>query len=766
MRALCLCALLLLTAASGLPAQRIAGQLVSAESGLPIEGGIVTLQDDQGGNFAGTLSDAGGRFALAAPGAGRYRLRAERIGFATVTSPELRVAAGQTVEHRFTLAPQAVSLHGITVRTTRRCRARPDAAAETHALWEQARKALTAVALTESQRVVSFRIRTHEREVDRTGRVLRDRSSARLVMNEYPFRTAPGAEVLRRGFVQQSGDSIVYHGPDAHTLLSDEFLAQHCFAVRRDPGRPGMIGLTFEPVPQRRHLSGVTGALWLDESTAELRLLEYRYTQLPRVPSSAAFGGRLDFERLRNGAWIVRGWQIQVPSYHVARERGSRIGIGVRETGGEVEAIGQGDGEQRFAARAGSIRGTVLDAEEGTPVAGARVYLSGTQHQAVTDADGRFHIAEIRPGAYHASAYHPALEIPGELLPQAELEIVAEAEASLDLRLPGLLAREAARCPAGPGTTMIAGIVRDEATGAGLGGARVELRPAAGGGEGLLRTAADEAGRFRFCGVPPGRAYLARAAYGAKASPELELVVADARVRRDFAIDLRTPVRLVGRVLDAESGRPVASARVRIPSTDHSTLTNAQGRFVLENLPTGEHAVEVTHVGYGTQRGQARVQGTEAVEVTIHLGAQAIAIEGVTATATARAPAGLEDFHRRRSEAHGRGVFLDRAALEVRGANRVEHLLTDHGFVTNESGVINSRGWSGFAPCGPRVFIDGQPATDLSPSPAQARDALRMVPPGGVEAIEIYRGASQVPPELGGTGGGCGVVAVWTRRTP
>ncbi len=247
-------------------------------------------------------------------------------------------------------------------------------------------------------------------------------------------------------------------------------------------------------------------------------------------------------------------------------------------------------------------------------------------------------------------------------------------------------------------------------------------------------------------------------------------MASEGNVRNDVAIDLRTPFRLTGRVLDAETGRPVAAARVRIAGTEAAALTDTQGRFLIENAPTGSQQVEVEHLGYGTHREVVALGGVDAVEMIIHLGIRAIAIEGVVATARIRAPAGLEDFHRRRSEQRG-GIFLDRVAIERRNATRVEHMLSEYGVVADGSGVIMPRGASGFGVCGPMVYIDGIRVTHpgmgddrAAVSPSDARDALRMVNPALLDGIEIYRGASQVPVELGGTGGGCGVIMLWTRR--
>ena len=65
------------------------------------------------------------------------------------------------------------------------------------------------------------------------------------------------------------------------------------------------------------------------------------------------------------------------------------------------------------AAQPATVSGTVVDAG-GDPLPGANVYLSGTTRGDATDADGRFEIADVAPGAYRVVAsmlgFTPATE--------------------------------------------------------------------------------------------------------------------------------------------------------------------------------------------------------------------------------------------------------------------------------------------------------------------------------------------------------------------
>jgi hypothetical protein len=79
----------------------------------------------------------------------------------------------------------------------------------------------------------------------------------------------------------------------------------------RDPGKPGKIGIEFEPV-QGRTIGEIKGVLWVDQSTAELRELIFRYVNAGLMERFRA-GGFARFRRLPSGAWIVDDWALRAP---------------------------------------------------------------------------------------------------------------------------------------------------------------------------------------------------------------------------------------------------------------------------------------------------------------------------------------------------------------------------------------------------------------------------------------------------------------------
>lgn len=76
---------------------------------------------------------------------------------------------------------------------------------------------------------------------------------------------------------------------------------------------------------------------------------------------------------------------------------------------------------------------------------------------------------------------------------------------------------------------------------------------------------------------------------------------------------------LVGRVLEAGTGRPVSAAEVRIPPSRSGVLTGADGRFLLNGIAAGTHDLEVRALGYELHSQRVVVESGDAVPLTVEL---------------------------------------------------------------------------------------------------------------------------------------------------
>jgi outer membrane receptor protein involved in Fe transport len=92
--------------------------------------------------------------------------------------------------------------------------------------------------------------------------------------------------------------------------------------------------------------------------------------------------------------------------------------------------------------------------------------------------------------------------------------------------------------------------------------------------------------------------------------------------------------RLVGRVVDAGTGRGVPGAQLSVGGTALRTLTGVDGRFAVASVPVGIRSVTVTHLGHAPKT----VTGVEiaagaAASLDISLSQATIAVQGITVTA-------------------------------------------------------------------------------------------------------------------------------------
>jgi hypothetical protein len=318
-------------------AQTVGGAVADAATGQPVSGAVVALVDSLGTRRQAVLSDAQGRYTLQAGSPGTYRVRAERVGYSSASSPALALGAGQHVDQALTIRPRTVMLDAVVARgVPRECTIRPENGEQAAVVWDEARKALDATHLGARGRAYEFRVRLFRHTLAFPRLAITDSSSSiQSGFSRQPFAT-PGERLVTHGYMEIEGDSIVFRAPDAPTLLSDTFLDHHCFSLRQGRGtEAGLVGLAFAPLRGRR-LPDVQGTLWLDGRTGQLRYLEYTYTRLPFANSGARLGGRLDFAQVAGGGWIVNRWSIRMPILERGNPRAQPVVTALVESGGEV----------------------------------------------------------------------------------------------------------------------------------------------------------------------------------------------------------------------------------------------------------------------------------------------------------------------------------------------------------------------------------------------------------------------------------------------
>lgn len=501
-------------------AQTVVGQLLDADSRAPVEGALLLLLDQGGSEVGGFLSNQNGRFMIRAPGPGTYTVRAERIGYETVDSDPFRLEVTGQVGINLETAQTAIELEEIRIEGTQRCVVHPAEGLQLAGVWEEARKALTVQNWTEREGRYRFQITRYERMLDETGRVESETRQTQSGVAASPIRSLPAEDLMAEGFIRPTPDrGWEYFGPDASVLLSDQFLDSHCFSLTMDRNRPGSLGLHFEPV-ERSEFPDISGTLWLDAASARIEFLEYRYSWLPWVEGLGVARGRVEFESLPNGAWVIPRWWIRMPvmaediSFNLQTRPRIRV-VGIKEVGGEITQFSSMDRSVTVVAPTGMVEGLVWDSTSQAPLGGATVFLSGTQYAAETDAGGRFIMADLPGGTFTAVFTHPRLDSLGTHSSGVTVDIVPGELTSVQLGIPSGAASIEAICAEDEledREGAVIGFVREEGGRAPVRGARITVSWSEFGSRAgaiveypySLETTSGPTGRYTACGVPPG----------------------------------------------------------------------------------------------------------------------------------------------------------------------------------------------------------------------------------------------------------------------
>lgn len=90
---------------------------------------------------------------------------------------------------------------------------------------------------------------------------------------------------------------------------------------------------------------------------------------------------------------------------------------------------------------------------------------------------------------------------------------------------------------------------------------------------------------------------------------------------------------VTGRVTETASGRGLAGAQVTLVGTTRRTVTDQEGRYRMESVPTGSQSVRATRIGFDSQTQQITVAAGASVTADFRLGASAVAIDALVVNA-------------------------------------------------------------------------------------------------------------------------------------
>ncbi len=212
------------------------------------------------------------------------------------------------------------------------------------------------------------------------------------------------------------------------------------------------------------------------------------------------------------------------------------------------------------------------------------------------------------------------------------------------------------------------------------------------------------------------------------------------------------PTIVIGTVRDT-GGSPVPRASVSLSGV--RGLSDSTGQFLLDGLPAGPAKLSVRRLGFAPQDLSVLLVDGRTHTLDVVLAMLPVDLPGVTTETNAIERIRLSDFYRHRDV--GNGVFFNRKELEAKRAQRISDVLRrlpGVRIMSDRNGRSQLR--MARSNCAPDFWIDGQRAPFLN---------VDDVPLTDLEAMEVYRGASGIPPEYNNRMGnpGCGAVVIWTR---
>lgn len=447
------------------------------------------------------------------------------------------------------------------------------------------------------------------------------------------------------------------------------------------------------------------------------------------------------------------------------------------------------------SASGATISGVVYDSIARSPLAGADIQLVSADNPAllgpttVSDASGRYTLADVPDGRYKLGFFHPMLDSIGVDLPARDITVSGPRAIHADLAIPGPARIRAAVCGKAASAdqgALVVGIVRDANDGSPAAGVSVigqwmEIAIDKGGMFRRMptRTATTgDNGWFALCNVPSGGTMFLRASHGADITDEIEVdVPAEGFLRRGLYIGSTRTVattaparpadsiavkpqfvrygngRLTGTVIAGDGGKPLGGAQVSILGGPRVTA-NEKGEFILTDAPMGTRMLEVRSLGYYPDRRRVDVvAGAPPVRVVLSTFRAVLDTVKIRARRLAdRHDSGFEE----RKKSYGVGKFLTAEDIARRGSIFTSGIFRSISGVRVFGDTILVRsafdGW-----CVPEFYIDGH---YLFTQSGEELDAEML--PKDIAAIEVYPGGT-APSQFTQGMGGCGSIVIWTK---
>jgi len=208
--------------------------------------------------------------------------------------------------------------------------------------------------------------------------------------------------------------------------------------------------------------------------------------------------------------------------------------------------------------------------------------------------------------------------------------------------------------------------------------------------------------------------------------------------------------QIQGRVIDNRTKAPLFGANVSIAGVGLGSASNAQGKFIIDNVPTGDHEVRISFVGYKTESISAKVETRVTTELEVAL--QPTAIPQIEVVVTS------ERYEKQlRNVSVPLSVVQEKKITETSPTTVANVLQSEPGLALARDGIWSTHvSIRGLSKTNIVTLVDGNrvdTATDLAAG-------LSLVDVNDVQRIEVIKGAAS---SLYGTGAVGGVINIITK---
>jgi hypothetical protein len=235
---------------------------------------------------------------------------------------------------------------------------------------------------------------------------------------------------------------------------------------------------------------------------------------------------------------------------------------------------------------------------------------------------------------------------------------------------------------------------------------------------------------------------------------------------RAAAAQARAPGSVLLLQVRDEQGRPLPDAQVVVGGVNRTGRSDATGEAFVNQIPAGNRLLEVRRQGYGMVRLAADFAGADTVRRQVALTPQPVELEGIVATSWGRSMRLRRNgFYDRQRAGMGAYMTADRIEL-LHPLRTVDIFRYMRGFLVRQTPagpiVVGTRGSGlGNRDCIPTVYLDGMAMA--SHNTKDQHDAIDMIRPDDILAVEAYAGPASIPAQYNPLGSACGVILVWTR---